>query len=146
MTENEQLVKGSCLCGAVTFTARLPAKWCAHCHCTWCRRAHGTAIATWASFDTDDVRMMTGADNLRRFHSTPETTRSFCGTCGTPLFFEGTRWPGELHIARGVLEDNADLVPDRHAYFGSKAPWFHLEDELRKHQGGGKNDAPDWGK
>lgn len=25
---------GACLCGAVHFTARLPARWVAHCHCS----------------------------------------------------------------------------------------------------------------
>ena len=41
-------VSGGCLCGAVRFTAKLPSKWCAHCHCSLCRKAHGAGYVTWA--------------------------------------------------------------------------------------------------
>lgn len=32
---------GRGLCGGLRFTATLPSKWMAHCHCTLCQRAHG---------------------------------------------------------------------------------------------------------
>ena len=37
----ENKVTGGCFCGAVGFTLALPSKWCAHCHCSMCRRVHG---------------------------------------------------------------------------------------------------------
>ena len=40
-------VEGGCLCGAVRFSLELPSKWCAHCHCSMCRRAHGAGYVTW---------------------------------------------------------------------------------------------------
>lgn len=38
---------GTSLCGAISFTAGLPGKWVARCHCTRCRRAYGAAFVTW---------------------------------------------------------------------------------------------------
>ena len=38
MSENKT-VQAGCLCGAVRFELQLPSKWCAHCHCSMCRRA-----------------------------------------------------------------------------------------------------------
>jgi hypothetical protein len=35
--------QGRCLCGDVSFSAELPSKWVAHCHCTQCRRGAGAA-------------------------------------------------------------------------------------------------------
>ena len=47
--------RGQCLCGAVAFTAALPSKWVAHCHCTLCQRAHGAAFVTWVGMDSARV-------------------------------------------------------------------------------------------
>lgn len=44
----EGIIEGGCLCGAVRYVITLPTKWCAHCHCSMCRRAHGAAFVTWA--------------------------------------------------------------------------------------------------
>ena len=43
MPQEGDRVGGSCLCGAVRFEVTLPSKFCAHCHCGNCRKAHGAA-------------------------------------------------------------------------------------------------------
>jgi hypothetical protein len=49
------------------------------------------------------------------------------------MFFEGVRWPGEIHVARAVFPDDAPLpLPMAHAYWASRAPWVHIEDALPK--------------
>jgi hypothetical protein len=42
-----ETVSGGCLCGAVRFRVELPTLFCAHCHCSMCRRNHGAAYVTW---------------------------------------------------------------------------------------------------
>ena len=39
------LVRGSCLCGAVRYEARLPFNKFVQCHCSRCRKATGSAFA-----------------------------------------------------------------------------------------------------
>jgi hypothetical protein len=130
MASEQQPIPGRCLCGAVAFEVTPPARFCVHCHCTLCRRANGAAYVTWAGFPEAQFRMVKGEDALVRFQATSQATRTFCRTCGTQLFFQGERWPGEMHVARAALEDGADLVPAAHIYYSDKAPWLTVHDDL----------------
>lgn len=121
---------GACLCGAVRFTAMLPPKWVAHCHCTRCQRAHGAAFVTWAGFEGATVAIDDPELLLRR-HVAPEGgTRSFCSRCGSPMFFQSTNWPGELHIARALFTDAIGTDPQVHVHVDTGVDWVHLSDDL----------------
>ena len=61
MSEPES-VTGSCLCGAVRFSARLPSLFCAHCHCSMCRRSHGAGYVTWFAVPRARLRLDAGDD------------------------------------------------------------------------------------
>jgi hypothetical protein len=126
------IAHGSCLCADVRFHALLPTRWVAHCHCTFCRRAHGAAFVTWAGFDADQVVVDAGAAAPRWYASSPGAERGFCGRCGSPMFFRSTRWPGELHIARALFTDALDRDPAAHVFYDTHVPWLHVGDELPK--------------
>ncbi len=117
-------VTGRCQCGAIRFAIRLPTLWCAHCHCTMCRRAHGAGFVTWvgvadANFEfTDDIEF------LAEHASSPGAVRSFCGRCGTPFLFRSERWPGETHVALGCLDGPIDRPVEAHAFKDDHAPWI----------------------
>lgn len=128
---------GSCLCGAVCFTARLPSKWVAHCHCTRCRRAHGAAFVTWAGFPAAAVAIEDSAQQLRWHVAEEGGSRGFCGRCGSPMFFKSERWAGELHIARALFGTPLDREPQAHVYYDTHVDWVQLGDALpRKHSPG----------
>ena len=78
------MIEGSCLCGAVRFTVGA-AKWCGHCHCTMCQRAHGAGYVTWVVVPRDQFAIEAGEDQLGRFASSKQGTRSFCKRCGRSL-------------------------------------------------------------
>ena len=94
---------GRCHCGAVRFTADFPSRFVAHCHCESCRRAHGAAFVTWAGFPSPQVRVTQGADELATHESSPRTYRRFCRRCGSKLFFESAKWPGETHVVLAAV-------------------------------------------
>lgn len=121
---------GSCLCGAITFEVDLPSKWCAHCHCTMCRRAHGAAYVTWFGVDVGQFRVTAGAGELLRYASSPGASRSFCGRCGSSLFFESVRWPGEIHVVLANLHGELDRAPQAHVFWETHVPWGIPGDEL----------------
>jgi hypothetical protein len=77
------MLQGGCLCGAVRWTAESAPKAVHHCHCSMCRRWTGGAFATLAWFARDAVRW-TGT--LVAYRSSPIAVRTYCGTCGTPLY------------------------------------------------------------
>lgn len=124
--------QGSCLCGAVRFSAALPAKWVAHCHCSYCRRAHGAAFVTWAGFVADRVSIADDAGALHWYASSPGAERASCGRCGSPMFFRSQRWPDELHVARALFTAAADLVPTVHVFYENQVPWASVDDALPK--------------
>ena len=128
-------VQGGCLCGAVRFEARAPSRFCAHCHCGTCRRAHGAAFVTWLGLPTSGLTMLAGGDVLTRYRTETEATRSFCGRCGSTVFYEGPRWPGEVHVAMGCLDGVLDREPSAHAYVDHAAAWWRIDDDLPQYGG-----------
>ena len=118
---------GSCFCGAVRYRIALPALWVAHCHCTMCRRAQGAAFVTWAGADESRFVVESGEESLTRFKSSPPAVRTFCSRCGTPLFFQSTRWPGEVHVTLATLDSADGLEPAGHVHWDDRVPWVHLE-------------------
>jgi hypothetical protein len=128
-------VRGACLCGAVQFIAELPSKFCAHCHCQNCRRAHGAAFVTWVGFPADQFRFAGGAEQVARYRTDTGATRSFCPVCGSTLTYEGPRWSGEVHVALAAIRDPIDRQPAAHVYVDHKAAWWEIADELPQYGG-----------
>ena len=124
MTEATSEHTGRCLCGAVRYRAEGAPKWIANCHCESCRRATGAPMASYAGFAAERFAYTAGAPT--RFASSPGVTRSFCGRCGSPLTYEGARWPGEVHVLIGTLDRPGDFVPTLNAFVEEKLPWLHL--------------------
>jgi hypothetical protein len=124
--------QGGCLCGAVRFTARTPTLFCVHCHCEWCRRAHGAAFVTWIGVP-DDRFELTAAETLKWYASSEQSKRAFCTECGTTIFFRSTAAPGEIHIARACVPGPIDREPRAHIFFDAHVPWLNVADELPKH-------------
>src|SRR5262245_7102380 len=128
----EPVVHGTCLCGGVRFSARLPTKWVAHCHCSYCRRAHGAPLVTWAGFASEQFELESDSVQPAWYESSPGARRAFCPGCGSPMFFESSRWPGEMHVARALIEGPLDKEPAAHVFFESHVPWLEVKDDLPK--------------
>ncbi len=129
-------VTASCLCGGVRLEVAGPPLWTCHCHCANCRRAHGAGSVTWAGFPADSLVVRAGADVLRRYVA-PDTgsTWTSCGTCGSPLAYASPRWPGELHLSVGCLDDASAIVIDHHAYAEEAPGWCPITDALPRSAG-----------
>lgn len=115
---------GRCLCGAVRFAADGEPKWAAYCHCESCRRHTGAPVAAYAGFDSAKVHWMGAAPAT--YESSPGVRRGFCGRCGSTLFYEGARWPGETHLHLGVFDNPERIVPTKEAFVAERIPWLHL--------------------
>lgn len=127
----KRCVRGGCLCGAVRFEIDLPSKWCAHCHCSMCRRAHGAGYVTWVGFDSGHFKLLSGDHHLTWYESSPGARRGFCGKCGSAMLFESARWPDETHVALGCIEDAIDRVPEANAFISAHVDWMPLDTSLQ---------------
>jgi len=121
---------GACLCGAVRFTASLPSLFCAHCHCSMCRRNHGAGYVTWFAVPAAQLVVESGAEHLAHYESSVHGSRSFCRRCGSSLFCESTQYPDRVDIALGAMRDPIDREPQLHSYFDSRASWITVGDDL----------------
>ncbi|MBL8699776.1 MAG: GFA family protein [Alphaproteobacteria bacterium] len=119
---------GRCLCGAIRFRATGAPKWVAHCHCESCRRQTASAFTTYAGYLRD--RVVFEGSPPAHFASSPGVTRSFCPRCGTPLAFQGARWPDELHLFLATFDDPMSLTPKVHVNVAEQLGWIHLADDL----------------
>jgi len=132
---SETTIEGGCLCGAVRFAVRGPSRFCAHCHCQNCRRAHGAAFVTWVGYPDAQLTLLYGADELARYRTDTDATRSFCRRCGSTLFYAGPRWPGEVHVALANIDGPIDRAPSAHVYVDHKAAWWRISDDLPQRGG-----------
>jgi hypothetical protein len=126
-------VDGRCLCGAVRYAFTPPSLFVAHCHCRWCREAHGAAFVTWVGIADDRFRLRDDEGLLRWYQSSEQSRRGFCSRCGTTLFFASTLCPGEIHATRASIPGPVDREPQLHCFFDQHVAWASVGDTLPRY-------------
>jgi hypothetical protein len=123
------MIQGRCLCGTVRYRVDGPFASALHCHCSMCRKHHGTPFATWAAAPLAGFRYTAGIDSVGRYASSPGFHRSFCTSCGS-VMPETLEPAGMVICPAGNLEGDIGVEPGMHMFVGSKAPWHEITDEL----------------
>jgi hypothetical protein len=122
---------GSCLCGDVAYEIAGPFLEAHHCHCGFCRKAHGTPYATYGMAPAADMRWLRGEGAITRYESSPGFQRAFCGRCGSIV--PGPGVPGLVFVPLGNLDGDPGVRPSSHIFAASKAPWWEIRDGLPQH-------------
>lgn len=119
--------RGSCSCGAVRFevTGDLPGP--DACHCTRCRKHSGHYFVS--SDVPRSALTVTGAEAVRWYASSAKVRRGFCGTCGSPLFWDpvGHDWIG---VAMGAFDGPTGTSIRVHIHVADKGDYYALTDGL----------------
>ncbi|MGI9369223.1 MAG: GFA family protein [Ruegeria sp.] len=124
---------GGCFCGAIRYFAAGEPIWAAHCHCESCRRTTGSPMTSFLGMTRKGVTWE-GQRTVRE--SSPEVFRGFCGTCGTPVSYESSRWPTETHLYAATLDHPEVYIPQAHVFWSERLPWMTIADDLPKYDGG----------
>ncbi|MBS1199968.1 MAG: hypothetical protein H6R27_646 [Proteobacteria bacterium] len=134
------MTTGTCLCGAVRYEIDGPFSMMAICHCSMCRKEHGTQFATFVGAPLSGFRWLSGEDNITDYASSPSGHRYFCRTCGSPAPMLIPAMDMVVAPA-GNLEQDPGIRPQMHLFVGSKAPGYVITDDLPQY------DAypPEWG-
>jgi len=125
--------EGACLCGTVRYGVHGPFNMMIHCHCSMCRKHHGTAFATFAAAPLMGFRWLSGADRIATYKSSEKGTRSFCTSCGsvTPTLAKSM----DLAVCpAGNLIGDLEIRPQAHWFVGSNASWYAITDGLPQHE------------
>ncbi len=128
------ILRGSCLCGSVTYQVSEPFLSFVHCHCSRCRKATGSAHATNFQVAPRQFSWTSGEEKIVRF-DLPEAqsfATTFCSRCGSPLPHL-TRSGRSVIVPAGSLDTEPASRPDSHAYWDSRASWSCGEGELPRH-------------
>jgi len=108
--KSEARQSGGCQCGAVRFSvSKPPESAAAVCHCLSCRKSVGAPLVGWAMFTQDAVQVSGVLPTV--YVSSEGVKRSFCGTCGTSLFFEADYISGLIDITTESFDDPDAMTP-----------------------------------
>lgn len=120
---------GRCHCGAIRYEANGDPVYHALCHCGDCRRATGAPVVSWALFPRDAVAI-TG-DAPRRYASSANGERWFCGQCGSSLFYVNESvFPGMIDIQSATLDDPDAFPVAIHIQVAERIGWMRTAHEL----------------
>lgn len=123
-----EVTRGRCHCRSIEYEFEGKPKWVMHCHCESCRRAVSSAVATYVGVNIDQFRYLKGDPSI--YESSPGVKRYFCPKCGSPMAYAGSRWPKEVHLFHGTLEDPGQWPPTGHAHIEEQVVWFDVHDDL----------------
>ena len=121
------MTTGSCLCGAVRYEASGPYVWMAHCHCSMCRRHHGSLYGTTVGVNPENFRWLQGEDAIVHYRSSDAFERPFCRHCGSTV----PDTSGDHRICpAGALDESLEMKPQAHIFVASKSPMCEITDSL----------------
>jgi len=128
-------LKGSCLCGGVSYEIVGPIGLSEYCHCSMCRKAHGSAFSANAEVPSASFRLSSGADLITEFASSAQRRKCFCKQCGSQLFIRRLDDPATLAVTLGTLDSALPSTgPIRHVFVDSKAGWYDITDPLPQYR------------
>lgn len=133
----QQNFPGACLCGAVSFTIQAPSLFCCHCHCRYCRLAHGAAFVTWVGAAQERFELIDPEGRLAWYQSSKQSRRGFCSQCGSTMFFASELAPGEIHVARALIPGEIDRAPQANTFHDQRIPWAELAGDLAAYDSNG---------
>jgi hypothetical protein len=116
-------MRGSCLCGNITYQISGPLRPVVACHCTQCRKTSGHYVAATQAHRNDIV--INGDPTWYRSSETAE--RGFCPTCGSNLFW---RRHGAEHISihAGGLDGPTGLRMESQLYCEDAGDYYTVPD------------------
>ena len=126
------MLTGSCLCGDIAIEIDGPVDVVGHCHCSMCRKSHGSAFATFVTAAPQDFRWVRGAERVKTYRSSAAGHRHFCGRCGSAVPMTGDDLPFAL-VPLGAVAEDPGARPRLHMFTASMASWDNIVDDLPQH-------------
>ena len=127
-------MRGSCLCGKVTYEITPPFKTFQYCHCSRCRKFTGSSHAPNLFVPPAQFKWLSGEDQLGRFELADAKyfATCFCKTCGSsmPWLVQGG---ANIVLPAGTLDEDPGILPQQNLFWGSKASWLISPFDLPKH-------------
>lgn len=117
------MIQGRCHCGAIQFEMPSQAVHSTICHCDDCRRQSGAPMMAWAMVPAISV---TVRGEPKVYASSESGRRSFCGACGTGLFFTNAllEQMGMMQVRIAALDDPNAIAPKMQVQTAEEIGWM----------------------
>jgi hypothetical protein len=126
-------ITGGCLCGAVRFESTAPPLVTRVCWCRLCQYLGAGSGTVNACFKTEGFTVRgTTSDYSNIADSGNVMHRSFCPTCGTPLFSSAEIRPHLIFVRAGTLDDPELARPAMTIWTGQAPSWACFAADLPK--------------
>lgn len=120
-------VKGSCLCGDVTYESTAEPQMTAVCHCTHCQKTSGSAFSVNLAVPADSFKMSGSPSRYEdKGTSGMPVFRTFCGKCGSAIVSEVVAFPGLMFVKAGTLDDTSWVKPGLEIWTDSAQSWVTM--------------------
>ncbi len=124
------VLKGHCLCGAVSFEVREPLKRASYCHCTRCQRRSGAGASANGGAPPGSVHVVTGEELVTHWNpGDGGWLKEFCSVCGGQLFTRHPENPEIRGVCLGALEDDPVVRPSHRQFTADAAVWEPIPDD-----------------
>ena len=126
-------LKGECLCGKIRYEYRGKTGNLVHCHCSKCRKWHGSAFRSRIVIEKSGYRLTQGEKYLVRYQASDRVVKTFCSNCGSSL---ATIYPTRdslLGLPIAGCEGEFDVHQEFHIHTASKASWWQIDDNLTQY-------------
>lgn len=129
MIEGKTMLRGGCHCGQVRFEIPSDAVHSTLCHCRDCRGQSGAPAVAWAMMP---AACLTVTGVPIEYASSESGRRSFCGSCGTGLFFSNGPLAdmGMVQVRIAALDEPVAIPPKMQVQVAERIGWMASLDEL----------------
>ena len=124
--------EGGCACGGIRYRLQRAPMIVHGCHCRWCQRETGSALAINALVERDALVLLNGRPALATIPSASGKgqTLARCPDCGVILWSHYAGLGRLLAFLRvGTLDAPDVFPPEVHIYTASKQPWLSLPED-----------------
>lgn len=126
-------VSGRCVCGGVRWSYEEPFTAMLYCHCSICRKHHGTLFTTVVAGPLSTFHWRAGTEKIATWRSSERGKRSFCSVCGSKVPTVNHE-AQQVYMPAGALEGELGIRPQMHLFVGSRAPTYQIHDGLPQHE------------
>jgi hypothetical protein len=124
-------MQGSCLCGAVRFTAAPKDHEVGACHCSMCRK---WTAGPFMVRDCGDTLTVENESNLGVYRSSEWAERCFCKKCGSALFYRLVQ-NGNCYASAEAFDDRAGYALTSQVFIDEKPAYYDFANKTHNMTG-----------
>jgi hypothetical protein len=117
--------KGSCLCKAVSISAKTISHKVGACHCSMCQKWAGGPLMM---VDCRNDVSFEGEENVAVFNSSEWAERGFCKQCGSHLFYR-LKERNQYFMPVGIFESIEPFILDQQIFIEEKPEYYCFANE-----------------